>query len=156
MPQTAREILDTMLGYLGFVCDIKEFDTPNGLVLQIYTPERERLIGRHGETLEDIQFLLNRLVQVRDREAPRVHVDVEHFREMREDGLVQKVRQFGELVRKTGRPCHLDPMNAYDRRIVHNVFKDDPEVMSWSPPDDARIKRITLQKRNPSPPAANA
>ena len=48
MPQNAREILDTMLGYLGFVCDIKEFDTPNGPVLQIYTPERDRLIGRHG------------------------------------------------------------------------------------------------------------
>ncbi len=38
MPQNAREILDTMLGYLGFVCDIKEFETSNGLVLQIYTP----------------------------------------------------------------------------------------------------------------------
>jgi len=147
MGQNAKEILDTMLGYLGFVCDIKEFETPNGPVLQIYTPERDRLIGRHGETLEDIQFLLNRILQVRDRETPRAHVDIEHYREMREDGLVQKVRQLAEMVRKTGRPYHLDPMNAYDRRIVHNVFKDDPEVMTWSPPDDSRIKRITLQKR---------
>ena len=38
-------------------------------------------------------------------------------------------------------------MNAYERRIVHNAFKDDPEVMTWSPPDDARVKRITLRKR---------
>lgn len=153
MPKNPREILDTMLGYLGFVCDIKEFDTPNGLVLQIYTPERDRLIGRHGETLEDIQFLLNRILQVIDRDAPRAHVDVEHYREMREDGLVQKVKQLAEMVRKTGRPFHLDPMNAYDRRIVHNVFKDDPEIMTWSPPDDARIKRITLQKRVPPAPS---
>ena len=147
MSQNAKEILDTMLGYLGFVCDIKEFDTPNGMVLQVYTPERERLIGRHGETLEDIQFLLNRLLQAQDKDAPRAHVDVEHYREMREDGLAQKVRQLAELVRKTGRPYHLDPMNAYDRRIVHNVFKDDPEIMTWSPPDEARLKRITLKKR---------
>ena len=147
MGHNAKDILDTMLGYLGFVCDIKEFETPNGLVLQVYTPERERLIGRHGETLEDIQFLLNRLLQAKDKEVPRVHVDVEHYREMREDGLVQKVKQLAELVRKTGRPFHLDPMNAYDRRIVHNVFKDDPEVMTWSPPDDSRVKRITLKKR---------
>jgi len=149
MSQNAKEILDTMLGYLGFVCDIKEFDTPNGMVLQVYTPERERLIGRHGETLEDIQFLLNRLLQAQDKDAPRAHVDVEHYREMREDGLVQKVRQLAELVRKTGRPYHLDPMNAYDRRIVHNVFKDDAEVMTFSPPDDAKVKRITLKKRLP-------
>lgn len=151
MAQNAKEILDTMLGYLGFVCDIKEFPGENGLVLQVYTPERERLIGRHGETLEDIQFLLNRILQSRDKESPRVHVDVEHYREMREDGLVQKVKQFAELVRKTGRPYHLDPMNAYDRRIVHNVFKDDPEIMTWSPQEESRIKRITLQKRNSAP-----
>jgi len=149
MSQNAKEILDTMLGYLGFVCDIKEFETSNGMVLQVYTPERERLIGRHGETLEDIQFLLNRILQVQDKDAPRAQVDVEHYREMREDGLVQKVRQLAELVRKTGRPYHLDPMNAYDRRIVHNVFKDDPEVMTFSPPDDAKVKRITLKKRVP-------
>lgn len=150
-PQNPKEILDTMLGYLGFVCDIKEFETPNGKVYQIYTPERDRLIGRHGETLEDIQFLLNRILQTADREAPRAHVDIEHYREMREDGLVLKVKQLAEMVRKTGRPYHLDPMNAYDRRIVHNVFKDDPEIMSFSPQDDSRIKRITLQKRTASP-----
>jgi spoIIIJ-associated protein len=38
-------------------------------------------------------------------------------------------------------------MNAYERRIVHNAFKDDPEITTWSPPDDARIKRITLRRR---------
>lgn len=148
MSLNPKDTLDTMLGYLGFVCEIKEFTTEQGLTLQVYTPEKERLIGRHGETLEDIQFLLNRLLQAKDKEAPRVQVDVEHYREMREDGLVQKARQMAELVRKTGRPFFLDPMNAYDRRIIHNAFKDDPEIMTWSPPDDTRMKRITLKRRN--------
>ena len=74
-------------------------------------------------------------------------MDIEHWREMRDDGLAHRVRQLAEIVRKTGAPYHLEPMNAYERRIVHNAFKDDPEVMTWSPPDDARIKRITLRKR---------
>src|SRR5438094_549609 len=147
MTQSPREILDTMLGYLGFICEIKEFENENGLTLQVYTPERDRLIGRDGETLEDIQLLLNRLLQAQDKNARRVQVDIEHYREMRDDGLVQKVKPFAELVRKTGRPFHLDPMNAYDRRLIHNAFKDDPEVMTWSPPDDARVKRITLKRR---------
>jgi spoIIIJ-associated protein len=148
MTMTPKETLDTMLGYLGFICEIKEFEKEEGLTLQVYTPERERLIGRHGETLEDIQYLLNRLVQIDDKSAPRVQVDVEHYREMREDMLVVKARQVAELVRKTGRPFHLDPMNSYDRRVIHNAFKDDPEVMTWSPPDDSRIKRITLKRRS--------
>jgi len=147
MSPDAKELLDTMLGYLGFICEIKEVPHEEGLTLQVYTPEKDRLIGRHGETLEDIQFLLNRLLQARNKDAPRVQVDVEYYREMREDGLVQRAKQIAELVRKTGRPFHLDPMNSYDRRIIHNAFKDDPDVMTWSPPDDARVKRITLKRR---------
>jgi len=154
MSQRAKEMLDTMLGYLGFVCEIKEQETENGLLLQVYTPEAERLIGRNGEVLENIQLLLNRLLQAKDKDAPRVQVDVEHYRQMREDNLIHKAQQMAELVRKTGRPFHLEPMNSYDRRIIHNAFKDDPEVMTWSPPDEARIKRITLKRRAAPPTKA--
>jgi len=58
MSSPAKDILDTMLGYLGFVCDIDEEPREGFLLLQVHTPEKERLIGRHGEILEDVQFLL--------------------------------------------------------------------------------------------------
>ena len=147
MSLNPRETLDTMLGLLGFVCEIKEVTADHGLTLQVYTADKERLIGRNGVLLEDIQFLLNRLIQARDKTAPRVQVDIEHWREMKDDSLAHRVRQVAEIVRKTGRAYQLEPMNAYERRIVHNAFKDDPEIETWSPPDDARIKRITLRKR---------
>ncbi len=152
MSLNPRETLDTMLGHLGFVCDIKEFERENGLTLMVYTGEKEKLIGRNGALLEDTQLLLNRLLQARDKDAPKVQVDIEHWREMRDDSLAHRVRQLAESVRQTGRPYHLEPMNAYERRIVHHAFKDDPEVMTWSPPDDSRVKRITL-KRRPALPA---
>lgn len=136
-----------MLGLLGFVCEIKEFEREHGLTLMVYTAEKDRLIGRNGELLDDMQLLLNRILLAQDKNAPKVQVDIEHWREMRDDALAQRVRKIGEIVRTTGRPYHLEPMNAYERRIVHTAFKDDPEVMSWSPPDDARIKRITLKRR---------
>jgi spoIIIJ-associated protein len=142
-----KEILDTMLGHLGFVAEIQEFETESGLQLQIFSAEGERLIGHDGSTLEDLQFLLNRILQAQDRNAPRVQVDVAHWRAMRDDKLRQRIRQLAETVRISGRPVKLEPMNSYDRRIVHNCLKDDSEVMSFSPNDDARIKRITLQRR---------
>ena len=148
MNQTPKEILDTMLGHLGFGFEIKEIESEAGLLLQVYTSDKEKLIGPEGETLEDLQFLVNRILQVQNPDAPKVHLDVEHYREMRDDRLIQKVRKVAELVRDTGKPYHLDPMNAYDRRLVHNAFKNDPDLMTWSPPDDARIKRITLKKRS--------
>ena len=145
---TPKDLLDTMLGYLGFVVDIEETTNEGGnATLQIYTEESRRLIGRDGETLEAIQFLLNRLLQARDKDAEKVIVDCEHYRSMREDRIVQRVRELAERVRITGRSLQLEPMNSYERRLVHNAFKDDPEVATWSPSDSARIKQITLLKR---------
>ncbi len=154
---TPKELLDTMLGYLGFVVEIEETRSEGGNhTLQIYTEESARVIGRDGETLEAIQFLLNRLIQAKDREAPKVIVDCEHYRSMREDKIVQRVRELAERVRISGRSLQLEPMNSYERRIVHNAFKDDPDVATWSPSDSARIKQITLLKRQPKREAAPA
>ena len=147
---TAKEILDDILGFLGFVVEIQESQNESGgAILQIYTEESGRIIGRDGETLEALQFLVNRLVQAKDKDAPKVIVDCEHYRSMREDRIVQRVRELAERVRATGRSLQLEPMNSYERRIVHNAFKDDPDVATWSPSDSARIKQITLLKRQP-------
>src|ERR1700737_1718194 len=116
----AREILDTMLGHLGFVVDIQEIETETGKQLQVFTAENEALIGPHGETLEDLQFLLNRILQSQDRNAPRVQGDIGHWRAMRDYKLRQRVKQIAETVRATGRPVKLEPMNSYDRRMLHN------------------------------------
>ena len=148
MNANPKELLDTMLGHLDFSFEIKEFPNDKGLTLQVYSPERERLLGRRGELLEDIQFLLNRMLQTQDKDALRVVVDIEHWREMQDDTLVHRIRQIADVVRSSGRPYQLEPMNSYQRRVIHNAFKDDPDVMTWSPQDDARIKRITLKKRS--------
>ena len=143
-----QEILDTMLGHLGYAFEIQESTGLDGVVtLQVYTAESERLIGRGGQTLDDLQFLLNRLLQAKDRHAPRVIVDVEHYRTMQQDGFLREIRVLAEQVRATGKAVQLEPMNSYDRRLVHNAFKDDPQIATVSPSDDARLKRITLARR---------
>ena len=145
---TPKELLDIMLGYLGFVVQIEETrNEGSNLTLQIYTEESRRLIGRDGATLDAIQFLLNRLLQAKDQNAEKVIVDCEHYRSMREDRIVQRVRELADRVRITGRSLQLEPMNSYERRLIHNAFKDDPDVATWSPSDSARIKQITLLKR---------
>ena len=144
----AKELLDTMLGYLGFVVEIEETQSESGNpTLQIYTEEADRLIGREGETLDAVQFLLNRVVQAKNPDAPKWIVDCEMYRSMRQDKIVHHVRQLAERVRLSGRPLQLEPMNSYERRIVHEAFKDDPEVATWSPSDSSRIKQITLVRR---------
>lgn len=143
----ARKILDTMLGYLGIVVRIEEDDGPDGPTLQILTEEPDALIGRRGEVLDDIQYLVNRILQRREPQAPRIRVDVEYFRTIREDNLLEKVKQQADRVKVTGHAIVLNPMNSYYRRLVHNLFVSDPEIQSESAKGEARFKRITLKKR---------
>jgi spoIIIJ-associated protein len=150
MSQSPKEILDTILGYLGFAFDIQEQDRDGNLVLQIYTSDAGLLIGRRDQTLDDLQFLVNRVLIALDPDAPRVLVDVEHHRDIRDDALIQKIQHLADAVRNGGRPIQTEPLNSYDRRLVHNAFKEDPAIATWSPPDSARIKRITLRLRKPS------
>lgn len=147
MNQTPREILDTILGHLGFIGEIEEQLRDGHLILQIRTNEPERLIGRRDETLESLQFLLNRILQARNSEAPRVIVDVEHHRSMRDDAFLKRIHLLSAAVREHGQPVETEPLNSYDRRLVHRAFRDDPDLMTWSPPGEEKIKRITIKLR---------
>ncbi len=147
MNQTPVEVLDTILGYLGFVVEIQVQERDSHPILQILTHEPERLIGHHDVVIDDLQYLVNRVLAAQNPPGPRVVVDVEHHRAMRDDALVETVQHLAQAVRSTGRSIQTEPLNSYDRRIVHNAFKDDPEVCTWSPQDDARVKRITLRPR---------
>lgn len=151
MKQTPTEILDSILGYLGFAFRIEEQERDGNLVLQIYTSDAGLLIGRQEQTLEDLQYLVNRIVQEQGNSRSRIIVDVEHHRDMRDDALIQKAQHLADAVRNSGRSIQTEALNSYDRRLVHNAFRDDPEIMTWSPPDDARMKRITLKPRKNTP-----
>lgn len=144
----ARSILDTMLGYLGYTVTIEEDDGPDGPTLQILTEDADALIGRRGETLEDMQYLVNRILQRHIADAPRIRVDVEYYRSMREDKLVERVKHLADRVRATGQSVALNPLNSYYRRIVHNVFVNDPDIMTVSQEGHQRFKRMTLKKRS--------
>lgn len=136
-----------MLGYLGFAVKIDQDDSPDGPTLQIHTEDSLMLIGRHGATMEDIQYLVNRVLQRHIPNAPRIRVDIDYYRSMREDQMVEQAKDLGERVRATGKPEILPPMNSYYRRIIHNVFVNDPQVQSVSLDGQARFKRIQLKRR---------
>ncbi len=142
-----RETLETMLGLLGFYCQVEESSGGEFVVLQVYSAEKDRLIGREGRVLEDIQSLLNRMLFAQSKDAPKVQVDVEHYKAMQEDALVTRVRELADSVRTSGRSLQLEPMNAYERRIVHNAFAQDPDIETWSPPERARVKRVVIRPR---------
>jgi spoIIIJ-associated protein len=152
--QRAKEVLESMLGHLGLVFEVEEMEPSGRLVLNIRTREAGRLIGRDGHTLEDLQYLLNRILNRDEEGAANVIVDVEGYRQKEKQDFLGQVRELAEQVRRTGHPVSLDPMNSYDRRLIHQAFVDDPEIATQSEEGSARLKRIILVLRSSSSPAA--
>jgi len=90
------------------------------------------LIGRRGETLRSLQFLLNLLVSRRVQKWPQLVVDVGNYRQRRQESLEGLARRMAERVRQTGRPIMLEPMAAYERRIVHLALREDKTIYTES------------------------
>ncbi len=90
------------------------------------------LIGRRGETLRSLQFMLNLLVSRRVQRWPQIVVDVGNYRQRRQESLEGLARRMAERVRQSGRPISLEPMAAYERRIVHLALRDDPSIYTES------------------------
>jgi spoIIIJ-associated protein len=90
------------------------------------------LIGRRGDTLRSLQFLLNLLVSRRVQKWPQVVVDVGNYRQRRQESLEGLARRMAERVRQTGRPIMLEPMAAYERRIVHLALREDKSIYTES------------------------
>jgi spoIIIJ-associated protein len=147
----AQEILEIMLRHLGYTAEVAldaDSDVP-GLQVTVADPKAAAaLTGKRGERLDDIQHLVNKLLRQKLPDAPRVRVDVNRFRDRKDDSFLDEVRSLADKVRTSGQAIKLDPMNSYQRRLVHNLFKDDPAIRTWSPEDESRMKRITLLPRN--------
>ena len=90
------------------------------------------LIGRRGETLRSLQFLVNLLVSRKVQKWPQVVVDVGSYRQRRQESLEGLARRMAERVRQTNRPIMLEPMAAYERRIVHLALRGDTTIYTES------------------------
>ncbi len=142
--ESATKILDTMLGHLGFTATIEVQETHDGPCLQIHSGESEAIIGKDGDRLDDLQYLVNRILRRHSLKAERIKVDCSHFRSIQEDQLNEEIRGLAERVKATGKPLQVRPLNAYYRRLVYNILADDPQITSHSPGGDDRLKRITI------------
>ena len=144
MPAHPKEILEHLLNSMGFTGTIHEQQLEDGLLLDVQTEDSGRLIGRQGQTLSDLQYLVNRLAFQQDEKAPRVTVDVGGYRAQAREALVKKAKDAAEKVRRWGDVVELEPMNAFDRRIIHNALKDDPGVETHSVEVEGTNKKAIL------------
>jgi spoIIIJ-associated protein len=144
-----RAVLQQMLDGLGLQTKVDQYTMDGSMLLHIATVEPGRLIGKHGQTLNELQFLLNRILQRSNPEIPRVIVDCERYRERQRDELIAKVVTAAEKVRRWGEPVRIGPFSAFDRRIIHLHVQQDPELEAISEGDEsAGNKKIIIRLKN--------
>jgi spoIIIJ-associated protein len=144
MPAQPKEILEKLLGTLGFAATVEEQKVGDDLMLDVKTDEAGRLIGRQGQTLADLQYVVNRILFQQDQNAPKVMLDVGGYRSQAREALVKKAKDAAEKVRRWGDAVELEPMNAFDRRLVHQALKDDPDIETHSVEVDGTDKKALI------------
>ena len=158
----ATHLLSEMVRLMGFTAEVRaswqdeddepvndhdEDDDEEGqhrtgryLLLDIEGVELGALIGRRGETLENIQYLLRLMVNQKIHKWKNIVVDVEHYKARRVTQLIQLAERMAEQVARTGRAISLEPMPANERRIVHMTLREHPDVYTESYGDGGRRK----------------
>jgi spoIIIJ-associated protein len=144
MPAQPKETLEKILASLGFQAAVEEHKLEEGLLLDVKTDDAGRLIGRQGQTLADLQYITNRLLFQQDPGSPKAMVDVGGYRAQAREALVKKAKDAAEKVRRWGDAVELEPLNAFDRRVVHHALKDDPDVETHSVEVEGSDKKAIL------------
>ena len=144
MPAPSKATLEKLLQLLGFPATVEEHSLEDGILLDVKTDDPGRLIGRQGQTLSDLQYITNRLLFQQDQNAPKVMVDVGGYRTQAREALVKKAKDAADKVRRWGDVVELEPLSAFDRRVVHQALKDDPDIETHSVEVEGTDKKAIL------------
>jgi len=126
---------------LELIIDIKA--TNQRIDINLYGKDRHILLARKGECLDSLQFLLYRIYLQNQKERRVLRLDSEGYRASHEEELRNLALKSAALVKESRKPCTLDPMSPYERRLIHLALKDDREVTTRSE-GEGFIKRVTI------------
>ena len=135
MGQKAKEVLAEILNLMGISAEVelRVGEKTDETVVEIRAENSGLLIGRKGQTLEALQYLVSRIAGERGgMEGPHIVVDIENYRQRRRKGLEDMALRLGEKAKRQRKTVTVDALSAADRRIIHAALQDDPWVTTKS------------------------
>ena len=140
----ARDLLVGILSKMTFECQVNATETDDTIILSIVGDDSGLLIGRRGQNLDALQYILNKAINKSDSERKMIVVDSEEYRKRREESLLGMAERIREKVKKTQKPLSLSHMNAHDRRIIHLALQEDEALVTKSRGEGEYRKVIVL------------
>jgi spoIIIJ-associated protein len=141
----AAEVLRRLLSLMGVPGTVTSdpAEEPGHACLSIASEAGGLLIGRHGQTLDALEYLVNRIVTRHDESGSRIVVDAEGYRARRRQELRDAARRLAARVRQTSRAQTMTPLSARERRVVHVELADDPTVGTRSV-GEGQLRRVVI------------
>lgn len=146
----ARDMLADILTKMTFHCEVKAMETDDMVILSIEGGESGLLIGRRGQNLDALQYILNKAVNKADTNRKLIVVDSEDYRKRRQESLLNMAQRISDKVKKTQKPLSLAHMNAHDRRIIHLALQEDESLVTKSRGEGEFRKVIVLPAKKSS------
>ena len=159
----ARKVMETAERAEKFLMDVLEaMDLKATVSLEEHKEERTLdidltgddmgvLIGKRGQTLDSLQYLVSLVVNKGEDDYIRVKVDTENYRQRRKDTLENLAKNIASKVRRTGKPVTLEPMNPYERRVIHSALQNDRYVETHSEGEEPFRKVVVTLKEGVQP-----
>ena len=140
-----KEVFDAM--NMIVIADVKYDEVNNNLSIDLSGDEMGVLIGKRGQTLDSLQYLVSLVVNKDSEEYIRVKVDTEDYRKRRKETLENLAKNIAYKVKRTKRPVSLEPMNPYERRIIHSALQNDRYVTTHSEGEEPFRRVVVTLKR---------
>lgn len=144
----ARKFLEDVFAAMKIEVELHRLETEEGILFQLEGESLGILIGKHGQTLDALQYLTN-LVANRGVAGERLHVqlDIEGYRARREETLTRLAGHLAEKACRIGQEIHLEPMNRHERKIIHMALQDSRKVSTYSAGDEPRRYVVIVPRR---------
>jgi spoIIIJ-associated protein len=148
--EIARQLLIGLLERMEINAEVEGSLKEGDLIFDVISNKEGILIGKHGRTLDSLQFLINRMVNKQLKESVKVYLDINHYKVKRAESLSKMAIRLGEKVKWLEKPFTVGPFNSYDRRIIHMALKEDPllETESFG---EGEMKRIRIIPKSQTP-----
>ena len=145
----AKDFLDKVFKAMNIAAtvDIKVSEESKSMDINLSGEEMGLLIGKRGQTIDSLQYLVSLVVNKESKEYLRVKIDTENYRERRKATLEELAKNIAYKVKRTKRPVSLEPMNPYERRIIHSALQNDRYVTTKSEGDEPYRHIIVLLKK---------
>lgn len=146
---TAKDFLKDVFEAMDLtvVVNVEYDEVENSMNIELSGDEMGVLIGKRGQTLDSLQYLVSLVVNKNVENYIRVKVDTENYRQRRKDTLENLAKNISYKVKRTKRPVSLEPMNPYERRIIHSALQGDKYVTTYSEGDEPFRRVVVALKR---------